>query len=264
MHIALAVTYHDPRGRLCDQIERVLPILSSTFDGLAIRASHAASERALALLSSTNAVVQRERSDQATEPPKLGKARREAIALALQWDAPSVMYCDGDRVLHWADQYPEELAQVTQRLSECDFTVLGRTDRAFSSHPRVQRDPETIINHVFQLVSDKSWDVTAGARGLSRRAVAAILDGCLDEDLSTDVSWPLFLRSVGGFSFGYVATEGLEFETPDRYGEEIEAAGGRREWLEQFDSDLHHWVHRLHMACGHVAAMIPYVTESSG
>jgi hypothetical protein len=174
-----------------------------------------------------------------------------------------MMYCDGDRVLHWADRYPEELAQVTNRLSERDFTVLGRTDRAFNSHPRVQRDPETIINHVFQMVSGKSWDVAAGARGLSRLAAEVILDGCFDERLSTDVSWPLFLRSLGGFSFGYVATEGLEFETPDRYGEEIEAAGGRSAWLEQFDSDLHQWVHRLDMACNHVAAMIPFAGESS-
>jgi len=264
MDITLAVTYHDPRGRLYGQIERVLPVLTGTFDGLAIRASHTASERCLALLASADALVERERSDQATEPPKLGRARREAISLALQFDAPSMMYCDGDRVLHWADRYPEELAQIAHRLSERDFTVLGRTDRAFSTHPRVQRDPEAIINHVFQMVSRKSWDVAAGARGLSRRAAESVLDGCFDERLSTDVSWPLFLRSVGGFSFGSVVTEGLEFETLDRYGEEIEAAGGRGEWLEQFDSDLRHWVHRLGMACNHVAAMIPFASEMSG
>jgi hypothetical protein len=231
---------------------------------LAIRASHSASEGPLALFASAHALVARERSDPDSEAPRLGKARREAIALALQLESPSVMYCDCDRVLHWADRYPEELRQVAGHLSERDFTILGRTERAFRSHPRVQRDTEAIINHVFQVVSGEGWDVTAGARGLSRRAVEAILEGCLDENLSTDVSWPLFLRSLGGLSLGYLATEGLEFETPDRYGEEIGAAGGRSKWLEQFDSDLSRWVHRLDMASGHVAAMIPFATESSG
>jgi hypothetical protein len=62
------------------------------------------------------------------------------------------------------------LAQVARRVTEYDFTVLGRTPRAFDSHPRIQRDTESIVNHVFGLVSGQTWDVTAAARGLSRRA----------------------------------------------------------------------------------------------
>jgi len=71
-------------------------------------------------------------------------------------------------------------------------------DHSFHSHPRVQRDTEAIVNHVFQVISGYDWDVMAAARGLSRPASEAILDRCFDEEISTDVSWPLCLRSLGG------------------------------------------------------------------
>jgi hypothetical protein len=225
------------------------------FSGVTVRASGAASERALSLFSDAGAQVKRESTEQLGEGPRLGAARREAISLALQWDTPFVLCCDGDRIMHWAERYPKELVQIVGYLPENDLTVLGRTRRAFDSHPRVQRDTEAIVNWVFRMVTGYDWDVMVGARGLSWRAVKAILRGCPDEEISTDVSWPLYLNTIEGFSLGYTATEGLEFETPVRHGEEIEAMGGYSEWLKQRDSDLDQWVRRLDIARTHVEAM---------
>ena len=87
--------------------------------------------------------------------------------------------------------YPEELRRVAQQITQFDFTILGRTPRAFATHPRIQRDTEAIINHVFERVSDRAWDTGAGARGLSRRAAETIVTGCLDDAISNDVTWPL-------------------------------------------------------------------------
>jgi hypothetical protein len=88
----------------------------------------------------------------------------------------------------WYAPYPQELAQVSQQLPHHDLTVLGRTERAFASHPRAQRDTEAIVNHVFSLVTGYAWDVTAAARGLSRPAIEALVAGCFDDEFSTDVS----------------------------------------------------------------------------
>ena len=258
MNVALAITYHDPQGRLCEQIRLVLPTLVEVFAGLAIRASYAANARALSLFTDAGAVVKRAPAERLNEAPKLGAARREAVALALELDTPFVLYCDGDRVLHWAEWYPGELAQVVARLPENDLTVLGRTERAFHSHPRAQRDTEAIVNHVFQIISGYGWDVMAAARGLSRSAGEAILDRCFDEEISTDVSWPLCLHALGSFSLGYIATEGLEFETPARYKEEIMAVGGYNAWLERRDADPNRWLHRLDFAQTHLKAMMPF------
>ena len=262
MGVTLAVIYHDPEGRLYEQLVHVLPVLTGIFGGLTVAASHVAYERSLALLASAGALIERGPSDDAVEGAKLGRSRRTAVALALQLDHPFVMYCDCDRALHWADWYPEELAGVAARLGQ-DLTVLGRTRRAFDSHPRVQRDTEAIINHMFTMVSGYAWDVTTGARGLSRRAAEAVLSGCPDEQVSTDVSWPLHILRTGGFSHSYVSTEGLEFETADRFGDEVTRAGGRVEWLAQLDADPRQWAHRLDLARIEVEGLLPYVQDST-
>ena len=261
MDVTLAVIYHDPQGQLYQQIVRTLPTLTDIFGGLTVRASHTADKRSLALFVSTGAVVQVQSLEQAAEGPKLGIARRTAVALALQLDYPFVFYCDCDRILHWADWYPEELAWVAARVADYDFTMFGRTNRAFDSHPRIQRDTEAIVNHMFQVVSGHTWDVVAGARGLSRRAAEAILAGCSDGEASTDVSWPLFLMRTGGFSLGYIPAEGLEFETADRYGDDVARAGSQAQWLAQLDADPRQWVHRLELARLEIEGMVPYVEK---
>lgn len=259
MTVALAVTYHDPEGRMHRQIKRVLPVLTGIFRGLAVRASHTAHGPSLALLAEAGAVIAQGSPEQAVERFKLGQARRDAIALALQLGCPFILHCDCDRALHWAERYPKELAQVAARVTDYDFTVLGRTPRALDSHPRIQRDTEAIVNHVFATISGHAWDVTAATRGLSRRAAEAILAGCPDGEVSTDVSWPLFLEHTGGFSLGYIATEGMEFETADRYGDEITRAGGLAQWLDRLDADPRNWAHRLDLARVEIEAMTPYV-----
>lgn len=260
MTVTLAVTYHDPEGRMRDQIEHALPVLIRIFGGLAVRASYSAHKPSLKLFAEAGAVIAHGLPEQAVERFKLGQARRDAIALALQLDCPYLIYCDCDRMLHWVEQYPAELAAVAARVEDHDFTVLGRTRRAFDSHPRIQRDTEAIVNHVFETVSGHAWDVTAATRGLSRRAAESILAECPDEEVSTDVSWPLFLERAGGFSLGYIATEGMEFETADRYSEEVAQAGGLAQWIARLDADPRNWAHRLEMARVEIEAMSPYAS----
>lgn len=148
MKVALAVTYHDSEGRLCGQIQRVLPVLDGIFSGMAVRASSTASEQALSLFVDAGALVRQESPEQAGEGPRLGAVR--------------------------------------------------------------------------------------------------------------DVTWPLYLKSTGGFSLGYIEAGGLEFETSARCGDEIEAVGGYSEWLKERDSDVNRWVRRLDIARTHVEAMKPF------
>jgi hypothetical protein len=258
MPIALAATHHDPEGRLYNQTARALPQLVQLFSGIAIQATHASQQRSLDLLSGAGALVQQEETAQSSSLIMLGCARRDALKCALLLDAPVILFCDFDRVLHWAECYPAELARVVNDLVERDFTVLGRTERAFGSHPRIQRDTEAIVNTVYASVSGYAWDVTAAARGISRRAAAAILAGCDEQSIGTDVAWPLFLQRCGGFTIGYCATEGLEFETADRYADQVAAAGGLEAWIAQLDADPQRWVERLDVARVEVAAAVPY------
>ena len=262
-NVVLAATDHDPDGRLYAQTACVLPFLTSLFDAIAIQATHATQERAFTLLVSAGVRVRRETTERLMGLDVLGRARRAAVELALDQGAPAMLFCDFDRALHWAEYYPDELAQVAARLAEHDFTILGRTARAFATHPRIQRDTESVVNHVYATVSGHTWDVTAAARGLSHRAATAILDGCPDESIGTDVSWPLFIERAGGLTLGYIATEGLEFETADRYADEVASAGGLERWIAQLDADPRRWIERLELARIEVAAALPYVDYRS-
>lgn len=258
MTCTLVATHHDPDGRLHDQIARVLPALAGIFARVAIQATYASHPRSLELLASAGALVRHESQAQFNSVAQLGFARRATLELGLQEPAPTLLFCDFDRALHWAERYPAELASVVVRLAEHDFVVLGRSERAFATHPRVQRDTEAIINHVYASASGRAWDVTAAARGISRRAAAALLEGCPESSIGTDVAWPLFMQRAGGYSLGYIATEGLEFETADRFADQIAQAGGLEQWIARIDADPQQWADRLDLARLEVAAAVPY------
>ena len=259
MSPTLVATQHDPEGRLTEQIRRALPALGVAFQQLAIQATHTSHAAGLELLRAAGALVYQETSAEFNGLDRLGGTRRAALELGLRAGANWLLFCDFDRALHWAEFHPAELAQVAAHSTQHDFTVLGRTERAFATHPRTQRDTEAIINRVFELASRHSWDVTAAARGLSRRAAGAILSGCPDQSIGTDVAWPLFLLRAGGFTLGYSAAEGLEFETADRFPDQIAAAGGRERWIEQIEADPRQWAMRLELAQIEAAATLPYV-----
>ncbi len=253
MSVALALITHDPHGRLFDQTVRVFPQLQRLFSEIVVRVGGAATSQSLEYLTQRGTRVKAETTQ--TGFSYIGHFRRATVELALGGSCDFILYCDFDRALHWAEQYPQELAEVARQISAYDFTILGRTPRAFATHPRLQRDTEAIINHVFERVSGRAWDIGAGARGLSRRAAEAVVSGCRDDQISNDVTWPLCLQQRGGFSFGYIETEGLEFETPDRFPDEVARAGGVAQWSEQLDDDPQHWALRLELARVEVEAM---------
>jgi hypothetical protein len=258
VNCVLAATHHDPDGRLIDQTKRVMPALRRLFSGIAVHATDVTDTSGLDLLAAQGARVRRAPS---AGHLLLGRARRGAVEHGLGLGAPHMLFCDLDRALHWAEFYPEELAQIVGRLAEADCTVLGRTPRAYASHPHTQRDTEQIVNDVFARVSGRHWDITAAARGFSRRAAEAIVAGCHEDSVGTDGAWPLFLAGSGAFSLDYAATEGLEFETPDRFEDQVTVLGGVEAWVARLDSDVREWALRLEIAQAEVAALLPYAPQ---
>jgi hypothetical protein len=259
MHVALAIIYHDPHSRLTPLLTRVAPLLTRTFTGIAVQASPTASEQSLAVFQTMGALIGRDTPDQRPGALlRLGRARRNALRLAQDLCTSHTLYFDADRVLHWADRYPDELTDAVAHIADADMTIFGRTPRAFATHPQTQRDTEAIINRVFAAITTHAWDVTGAGRGLSQRATTALVDGCPDDQISVDVTWPLHLWQSGAFSIAYHELEGLEFETPDRYTPEVAAAGGLAVWMHQVDADPRRWAHRLNIARIQTEAMIPY------
>lgn len=267
MSVTLAITHHDPDGRLNQQLNRHLSTLTALFGGIAVHSSPQANAEALACLENAGASIALQERVLVDGTVQIGRVRREVIEQALSFETSHVMYCDGDRVLHWAENYPDELAHVVDQIQQFDFTVLGRTQRAFDSHPRIQRETEVLINHVYALLSGNQWDITAAARGLSVAAVQTILDHCSDNTFGVDGTWPLTIQrhidkqqnaQNETLSLSYIETEGLQFETADQFAPEIAQMGGVGPWMNSLDGDAQNWATRLKLAATEAEAMLAH------
>jgi len=112
-----------------------------------------------------------------------------------------------------------------------------------------QAETEPLFNKTFALVSGRSWDIGAGSRGLSRRRPRRCWKPQQEPTIGVDAEWPLLLLNRPVFCVGYRPCEGLEFETADALGAEIEAAGGYAAWEAQMSADPGRWVLRLGWRC---------------
>jgi hypothetical protein len=259
MAIILASTHHDPEGQMLAQTARVLPTLTALFDAVEVFLTAQTVPEAESILTQGGARGQRGDSGMPVGHEHLGLWRRAALgaALAGQPAGEIFLFCDLDRALHWGERYPDELRAALDYTRAYDCTVFGRTARAYASHPRVQRDTEAIANHVFALASGLPWDMMSACRGLSRRAAELIVASCDDDTVGSDCSWPLVCRRAG-MSLSYLETDGMEFETLDRYEDELVAPGGAAAWLERFDADPQQWVGRIELARAEAASALKY------
>ncbi len=235
------------------QARRVVPRLREIYAGIFVLLTPRTGPRTAALFEELGVRCDRERAQAGIAT--LGLVRLETIRRVAQRDA-WIHLCDWDRILHWAEAYPDELRDVADAITRHDFLILGRTQRAWLTHPRVQRDTEGIVNHAFGLAFGQPLDITAASRGLSPRARESLLALPAPEpSIGCDGAWPLHLARNPDLVIGYAATEGLEWETPDRYADEIAAAGGLDAWIAAFDADPARWEFRLELALHEVAAI---------
>jgi hypothetical protein len=255
--VTLALTVHQPDERLAGMAERHLPALSARYRALAAHCSRETHPTLVALLRQHGAVLKVARG-RSTGIHGIGAVRRETIRAALPAGTSHVQMCDFDRALHWVAHFPDELEAVAADIAGHDLLVLGRTPRAWATHPPYQAETEPLFNRVFALVTGLAWDIGAGSRGLSRRAVGALLETSQEPTIGIDAEWPLLLLRRDGFRVGHRLCEGLEFETADRFGPEIEAAGGYEAWEAGVSADPQQWAFRLEVALLIARAAVRY------
>lgn len=245
--VYLVATLHDPQNRLAVLTTQYLPALLDLYRDVRLLCSRATSPEAVGLLRGLGATATHD-EDEPDGHAYLGRKRRQALRLGLAAGAGYLHLCDFDRVLHWMATYPGELGRIVAEMPAYDLLVLGRTPRAFDTHPSYQVRTEALANHAFGLAYGREMDITTGSRALSRRAAEYLVAHSRETGVGVDAEWPLLLGRLPGLKIGYRACEGLEFETPDGYEPEVEAAGGLAAWLKGMDAAPHHWAHRLRLA----------------
>lgn len=182
---------------------------------------------------------------------------------------PSYFSCDFDRWLHWARFWPDELLTLpvrVERLGRRDrtppwYVCLGRTARAFSTHPAVQRLPETATNRALSVPAGSPLDAVSGAAWLSPEAARIILADSREPTAATDLEWPALILRYDPRRLRGLRCEGLEWETPDFHTEEIMAAGGLEAWTEAIFNTPGMWAERLRLAAASTAALERVLAE---
>lgn len=249
----LASTLHDPDGRFLPHIESVGCALDQ-YCSVVVAATDSTNDRTLDTLRSLGVTVER------APAGSIGNSRRVAVRGAKRLLASAIFLCDFDRWLHWATYHGEELALIPTVVSAMIpapwFVCIGRTARAFATHPRAQQEPEAATNRALELAVGFPVDAVAGAAWLSAEGASIVLERSIEETAATDLEWPALIHGQDPTRLAYHETEGLEFETATFYPEEIAAAGGYDAWIHHTYDQPGMWADRLRLAADSVEALV--------
>ncbi|CAG9620657.1 hypothetical protein [Sutcliffiella rhizosphaerae] len=205
MKIGLLVVTHDPTGRYINQFKVHKSFLSSLYDDIYLTVSDRSAETWKEELQEAKMVGK--------IIPKLGvaHARREVVKLGLAGECDFFHYVDLDRLLTWCTAFPEELEKTVTKIPDNPFTILGRTERAFMTHPEDWRETEKITNKICSLVLAKEVDITAGSCSFSRESATYIEK--LSKNSMTDAEWPMIIHRIARKKVAYLECEGLEYHS---------------------------------------------------
>lgn len=201
--VALITVTHDPQGKNIELYESLKDKLKSIYSELYIAISEFTHIDFKDKLQSGNFNVK--------VIPKSGAAdaRRKAVEFGLSGGSKFYHYCDFDRLLTWIGKYPNELKDTVEEIPRHDYLILGRTERAFYTHPIEWIETEKISNRIFSLEIGQDVDITAGSCGFSRLSGEYL--NKFSKDKMTDAEWPMIIYRIAKLKVDYRAVEGLEY-----------------------------------------------------
>ena len=244
--VSLVSTLHDSTGWSIAHLKEQAKLLGELYDRRVVVVTKMTSQAVIDALESTGWVLAPPKSNIGVD--YITDSRRRALGAGVGGGADFVHLVDMDRLLHWAANYPEELRGTVARIPENDFTIIGRTPRAFMTHPSNQFETEFIPNKVFSLIYGKDVDITAASRGVSREAAEVILSHSKGRYFDSDSEWPTILLCKSRLRIGYFEVEGLEWETRLKREEMTLPDGTHVDVKEYYERNPESWVYRAMLA----------------
>jgi hypothetical protein len=244
----LCFTISDRPGHLREKLSVVLPEALGLFAGAAALVTTETHDDIVTVIKGLGVEVARAPSNF----HHIGMHRRKSVELGLKTAASDTfLYIDVDHLLRWFENDRIELEDAINQLAHADMTVIGRGPDAFAALPARLSMTESVINHIYRLLTGDEWDLLMAARGLSRRAAEVIVSSSTVDHIGNDLDWPLLCRSRG-LSLSHVVANGLTYRTNRDY-----ALGSD----DELDGDPEAWATRVEIASLHVAAIRPYLLE---
>ena len=232
-------TIHDPENRLGYLIDEQCEELTGLFDSSHVAYTPTTHSKTVQALADRGFEVQEAEAS-------VLDCYRTAFRMAIRPGVDNIFYCDLDRALHWVKSYPDELKALAKSQSDSDFTIVGRTKRAFGTHPETQTITEGLGNLLASraLGFSDTRDVLGVTYMITSRLAKQVLDMEARNRFGFYVEWPIFLWRSSRHP-RYIEAEGLEWETPDRYRAEIKEMG-LENWFRQYQT-AEEWRKRTEM-----------------
>jgi hypothetical protein len=239
MGLVLACAWR-PRGEM-GRLRWMLPLLHEQYDHLAVSLPPDVSPDDAAQLRE---VI----GDSVVATSQWFHGRHAAVQKALQHPCTHIHYADMDRLLHWVETRPDEWRRTIAGILQTDCLIIGRTARAYATHPKALRETERLSNAIFSFLLGQEVDISAGSKGFSRPAAEFLMaHSPPGRAVGTDAEWPILLHRAG-FRIDRVSVEGLEWESADQYLERAADPERRRQLAEAYDQDSAHWARRVEIA----------------
>lgn len=230
---ALAALVHDPEGRILRKFPAAYKIFKSIYKEVVVIISPPSTKKWQKYLSTNSPIILRALKDE------IGENRRQALSMAASLAVKAVHSCDLDRAIFWAIHYPKELSRVASNLPRYPYTIIGRSAKAFLTHPFSQRLPELATNQAASAVLGQTVDVTSGSVGMQAGVAKKLV--LLSKALGpqTDGEWPILASHVLKLPLHIVRVKGLAFETAYFHTEK---------WVKRHYNTLDSWLFRINMA----------------
>jgi hypothetical protein len=250
--VCLVSPIHDPNARLLKQTIKYLPILKKIFNNLiAISVTSKTSPKIIKQLKKNKINFE-------FQPlglnGTLGDDIINSIRLGLKTSATHFHFIDFDRALHWTNRFPEELENLAARISPLTgYISMIRTERAFETHPFIQRSTETPTNSIATEIIGKKVDIMSGSFALDRKTAEIVVQNSKQKNFGIYAEI-LMLAFKNHQPINSLEVEGLEWETPDQFENEIDKEGYVA-WLNKFESPQE-WQKRVNLIESSVKILI--------
>lgn len=199
--VSLLGVIHDPKGKYLESIKLFGESIKELYKKIYITVSEETHEHVYNILKDIGFNIR------IIEKRGAAHARRQVLAFELEEYSEFYHYIDFDRLLTWVKYYKEELKTVIDIIPSYDYLILGRTNKAFETHPIYWKETERITNKIFSLELNKEADVTAGSCSFSEEAAREILKH--SKDRMTDGEWPMIVHRILNKEVEYKAVDGL-------------------------------------------------------
>lgn len=232
--IIIATTLHEPSFRLEKSFEKALSFIQNYNPHIIVSCTSETSSKVIKTLQNEGISAKISPNDSQIETYLY--AVRSAVNVCEKKSYQNIFYVDFDRLLHWINTYPDELLDVMKRSLNYDLLHIGRSERAFETHPETQKDTESIINHIGSKVLglSKDIDLISVSYIFTRELAKILFNYTYNTSVGFYCTWPVILWTHAK-NPNYIKVEGQEWETPDRYPDEVDKQG-YDQWLNNFQS----------------------------